>query len=141
MVWNMRSSDREGEGGGGETNTTGLRVIPLEADVPEGGSLSFRVEVSPTKGNCYFAEEVEAFVSPCNQMTFRYERDYLHAHNTFGGDLPLGRLVYVIGSRQNILEKRPGGFNKESYFHRLKPVSDSVRNEDERRPRLACCFR
>ncbi len=43
--------------------------------MPEGGSLSFRVEVSPTKGNCYFAEEAEAFVSPCNQMTFRYKRD------------------------------------------------------------------
>lgn len=65
VVWNLRSS------GGGDSGTTGLTVTPLEADVPEGGSLSFRVEVLPTKGNCYFAEEAEAFVSPSNQMTFR----------------------------------------------------------------------
>lgn len=67
MVWNLRSSDE----GGGEQGTTGLQVAPLEADVPQGGSLTFRVEMSPTKGNCYFAEEAEAFVSPLNQMTFR----------------------------------------------------------------------
>lgn len=66
VVWNLRSS------GGGDPGTTGLTVMPLQADVPEGGSLSFRVEVLPTKGNCYFAEEAEAFVSPSNQMTFRY---------------------------------------------------------------------
>lgn len=72
MVWNLRSS----EGGEGAQGTTGLQVTPLEADVPEGASLSFRVEVSPTKGNCYFAEEAEAFVSPANQMTFRYERSH-----------------------------------------------------------------
>eukprot|EP00752_Nemacystus_decipiens_P004480 g4092.t1 len=71
VVWNLRSSD-EGEG---DQGTTGLQVTPLEADVPEGASLSFRVEVSPTKGNCYFAEEAEAFVSPLNQMTFRTVKD------------------------------------------------------------------
>lgn len=66
VVWNLRSS-AEGEQGG-----PGLNVSPIEADLPAGGSRSFRVEVSPTKRNCYFAEEAEAFVSPANQMTFRY---------------------------------------------------------------------
>lgn len=66
VVWNLRSSR------GGDPGTTGLKITPLEADVPEGGSLPFRVEVFPTKGNCYFAEEAEAFVSPANQMTFRF---------------------------------------------------------------------
>lgn len=65
VVWNLRSS-AEGEQGG-----PGLQVSPMEADLPAGGSQSFRVEVSPTKRNYYFAEEAEAFVSPANQMTFR----------------------------------------------------------------------
>ncbi|CAM9110417.1 unnamed protein product [Laminaria digitata] len=72
VVWNLRSSAQGEEGG------PGLQVIPLEADLPAGGSRSFRVEVSPTKRNCYFAEEAEAFVSPSNQMTFRTVKDATH---------------------------------------------------------------
>lgn len=66
VVWNLRSSAE------GEQDGPGLRVSPLEADLPAGGTRSFRVEVSPTKRNCYFVEEAEVFVSPANQMTFRY---------------------------------------------------------------------
>ena len=91
-MWNLRSSD-EGEG---EQGTTGLQVTPLEVDVPEGASLSFRVEVSPTKGNCYFAEEAEAFVSPSNQMTFRYERSQT-THKEFE---PFDWYTAVAGSRE-----------------------------------------
>lgn len=65
IVWNLRSSAEV-------ENGPGLQVTPIEADLHAGGSRSFRVEVSPTKRNCYFAEEAEAFVSPANQMTFRY---------------------------------------------------------------------
>lgn len=65
IVWNLRSSS-DGESDGGV-----LQVTPLEADVQAGESLSFRVGLFPSKGNCYFAEEAEAFVSPANQMTFR----------------------------------------------------------------------
>ncbi|CAN0346344.1 unnamed protein product [Ectocarpus sp. 6 AP-2014] len=73
VVWNLKPP---GEGGGGkEAGPAGLQVTPPEARVPERGSLSFRVEVFPTKGNCYFAEEAEAFVSPANQMTFRMVKD------------------------------------------------------------------
>lgn len=68
VVWNLKSSEGE------ENGAAGLQITPSEARMPQGGSLSFRVEVSPTKGNCYFAEEAEAFVSPANQMTFRYGR-------------------------------------------------------------------
>ncbi|CAB1120455.1 unnamed protein product [Ectocarpus sp. CCAP 1310/34] len=73
VVWNLKPP---GEGGGvKEAGPACLQVTPLEARVPERGSLSFRVEVFPTKGNCYFAEEAEAFVSPANQMTFRTVKD------------------------------------------------------------------
>lgn len=69
VLWNLKPP---GQGGGvKEAWPACLQVTPLEARVPERGSLSFRVEVFPTKGNCYFAEEAEAFVSPANQMTFR----------------------------------------------------------------------
>ncbi|CAM9105839.1 unnamed protein product, partial [Scytosiphon promiscuus] len=60
---------------GGEDGPAGLQITPSEARVRQGASLSFRVEVSPTKSNCYFAEEAEAFVSPANQMTFRTVKD------------------------------------------------------------------
>ncbi|CAM9831384.1 unnamed protein product, partial [Ectocarpus sp. 12 AP-2014] len=73
VVWNLKPP---AEGGGvKEAGPACLQVTPLEARVPERGSLSFRVEVFPTKGNCYFAEEAEAFVSPANQMTFRTVKD------------------------------------------------------------------
>lgn len=65
IVWNLRSSCDEESGGGL------LQVTPLEADVQAGESLPFRVGLFPSKGNCYFAEEAEAFVSPANQMSFR----------------------------------------------------------------------
>lgn len=48
-----------------------LEVSPLEADIPAGGFMPFQVGLSVSKGNCYFAEEAEAFVSPTNQRTFR----------------------------------------------------------------------
>lgn len=64
-MWNVQSTE------GGESGDAGLKITPLEADVPAGGSLPFRVGVFPSKGNCYLAEEAEAFVSPANQMTFR----------------------------------------------------------------------
>ncbi|CAM9235398.1 unnamed protein product, partial [Hapterophycus canaliculatus] len=69
VVWNLRSLE------GGTNGAAGLQITPSEARVPQGGSLLFRVEVSPTMGNCYFAEEAEAFVSPANQMTFRTVKD------------------------------------------------------------------
>lgn len=65
IVWNLRSSSGQESGGGL------LQVTPPEADVQAGESLAFRVGLFPSKGNCYFAEEAEAFVSPANQMSFR----------------------------------------------------------------------
>lgn len=100
MVWNLRSAD-EGEG---EQGTTGLQVTPLEADVPQGASLSFRVEVSPTKGNCYFAEEAEAFVSPSNQMTFRYVRSHATLTMVWVLLLKRGRGNMVVANKERGFE-------------------------------------
>lgn len=65
VVWNLGlpEGDKPGE--------AGLRVTPLEADVPAKTTFMFRLGLFPTKSNCYFSEEAEAFVSPSNQMTFR----------------------------------------------------------------------
>lgn len=69
VVWNLKTSGVAGDPSGG-----GLEVSPLEADVPAGGSLPFRVCFFPAKRNCYFAEEAEAFASPVNQRTFRWAK-------------------------------------------------------------------
>lgn len=65
VVWNQKGLGEDPEGGG-------LEISPLEADIPAGGRLPFEVGLPASKGNCYFAEEAEAFVSPKNQRTFRY---------------------------------------------------------------------
>lgn len=67
VVWNHKAIEvGNAVESGGE-----LEVTPLEADIPARGSLPFRVGLVAAKGNSYFAEEVEAFVSPSNQQTFR----------------------------------------------------------------------
>lgn len=66
VIWNLKGL------GGGEPGDGGLEVSPLETEIPAGGSMPFQVGLSASKGNCYFAEEAEAFVSPKNQRTFRY---------------------------------------------------------------------
>ncbi|CAM9254296.1 unnamed protein product, partial [Discosporangium mesarthrocarpum] len=63
VLWNLGPSEED------------FGVSPKEMDIPPRSSMPFRVVLSPSQGNCYFFRELEAFIFPKNQRTFRLVKD------------------------------------------------------------------